>query len=147
APIIVLTAALGHLISGPWDALRCRQAVGFAGAALVCLLAALVNPYGIGLYAHVFSLLFSSGVTEVIAESQPIPFGKGDARVVEWVILALIALPTIGAGRITRYELSHALVWLHLSLVSVRHAPLFALAVAPGLARLLDGFFRPGPVV
>jgi hypothetical protein len=42
-----------------------------------------------------------------------------------------------------RYNLTHALVWLHLSLVSVRHAPLFALAVAPGLAQLLEGLPLP----
>ena len=53
----------------------------------------------------------------------------------EWVLLALIALPTISIGRMTRYELVHAAVWLHSSLASVRHAPLFALAVAPGFAR------------
>ena len=38
----------------------------------------------------------------------------------------------------------HALVWLHLALGTVRHAPLFALAVAPGLAGLLDGMLSLG---
>jgi hypothetical protein len=138
-PLVVFTATAGHAISGRWDAARRREIATFAVAGVLCLVAVLVNPYGFGLYRHVTGLLLSSGVTELIEEYQPIPFGKGDARVVEWVILGLIALPTFVTARMSRYELAHALVWLHLGLASVRHAPLFGLAVAPGLARLLDG--------
>lgn len=111
----------------------------FAASGVLCLLAALVNPYGLGLYRHVGRLLVTSGVTGLITEYQPIPFGQPDARAVELVILSLIALPALSAGRMTRYELTQTVVWLHLSLASVRHAPLFALAAAPGLARLVDG--------
>jgi hypothetical protein len=100
--------------------------------------AALVNPYGFGLYQHVGRLLISSGVTELIDEYQPIPFGKPTTRGVELIVLGLISVPTFSKGRMTRYELTHALVWLHFSLSSVRNLPLFALAVAPGLARMLD---------
>ena len=143
-PIVVFTAAVGHAISGRCDRARRLEIARFIAAGVLCLAAALVNPYGFGLYHHVAGLLFSSGVTQLIQEYQPIPFGKGDARVVEWVILGLIALPCFASARMTRYESTHALVWLHLGLVSVRHAPLFALAVAPGLARLLDGLLSPG---
>ena len=137
-PLIIFSAALGHAISGPWDRER-RQATGaFVASGVLCLAAAVVNPYGFGLYRHVAQLLVTSGVTEMIQEYQPIPFGHPDSRVYEWVLLALVAVPTFVAGRMTRYELIHAAVWLHLSLSSVRNAPLFALAVAPGLARLLD---------
>lgn len=139
APVIVFTSALGHAVSGRWDAARRRGVGAFVAAGVLCLPAALVNPYGFGLYRHVGRLLVSSGVTELIDEYQPIPFGRHDARAVECVVLALIALPALTAARMTRYELAHALVWLHLSLASVRHAPLFALAVAPGLARLAEG--------
>jgi len=140
-PLIVLTAAVGHAISGTWDAARRRNVAAFVAAGLLCLAAGLINPYGVDLYRHAFRLL-SSGVTGLIEEYQPVPFGKPDARAYEWVLLALVAVPTLAAGRASRYELAHALVWLHLSLASVRHAPLFALAVAPGLARLLDGLPR-----
>jgi hypothetical protein len=141
APVVVATAAAGHAISGPLDRSRRREVLKFAAIVPLCLAAALLNPYGLGLFRHVAGLLVSSGVTELIEEYQPIPFGKPDARAVECVVLALVALPAIAAGRMSRYELAHALVWLHLSLASVRHAPLFGLAVAPGLARLLDGLF------
>jgi hypothetical protein len=138
-PLIVVTAGLGHAVSGRWDRER-RRCVGFFGVcAALCSVAALINPYGVGLYVHVGRLLISSGVTSLIEEYQPIPFGRPDARAVELVVLALVGLPTIAATRMSRYELVQTLVWMHLSLASVRHAPLFALAVAPGLARLIDG--------
>ena len=136
-PVIVLTAGLGHAISGSWDAARRKEVGLFAVAGVLCFAAALINPFGLDLYRHVGRLLVSSGVTELIEEYQPIPFGKPDMRVYEWVLIAWLAVPTFVSGRMSRYELIHALVWLHFSLASVRNAPLFALAVAPGLARLL----------
>ncbi len=138
-PLIVLTAALGHAVSGPWNSERRRGVATFLFAFLLCLLAALLNPYGFELYRHVGRLLVSSGVTELIEEYQPVPFGKPDARAFEWTLLALVALPVVSTSRMSGYQLAHTLVWLHLSLASVRHAPLFALVAAPGLARLLDG--------
>jgi len=139
APVVAFTAAVGHAVSGPWTPARRRGVALFVAAGLLCLPAALVNPYGLGLYRHVGRLLVTSGVTELIEEYQPVPFGRPEARAVEWLILAMVALPAVSAGRPTRYDLAHALAWLHLSLASVRHAPLFALAAAPVLAALLDG--------
>ncbi len=138
-PVIVLTAALGHAIAGPWSDQRARQTLRFAAAFLACLAAGLLNPYGLGLYRHVARLLYSSGVTSLIIEYQPAPFGKPEAEVLEWVLLALVALPVVSARRVDRYQLAHVLVWLHLALTSIRNAPFFALAAAPALASLLDG--------
>jgi hypothetical protein len=138
-PVIVVTAAIGHAISGAWDAARRRNLVKFGAAALACVIAALANPYGFGLYRHVGHLLFSSGVTSLITEYQPAPFGKPEAEVLEWVLLAFVGLPVVSARRIERYHLVHVLVWLHLALTSIRNAPFFALAAAPALATLLDG--------
>lgn len=138
-PVIVLTAALGHAISGDWDESRKRDVLKFGAVFVLCVLTPLINPYGIGLYRHVFHLLGSSGVTPLIQEYQPISFGQADSRLVEWVILGLIALPTFSSRRIDRYDLAHSLVWLHFALASVRHAPLFAIVVAPALSKLLDG--------
>jgi hypothetical protein len=144
-PLIVLTAGFGHAISGAWDERRQRELVPFAAAFVASCLAPLVNPYGFGLYRHVGHLLVSSGVTEIIAEYQPISFGKAEFRLAEWVVLALIALPAFSRTRMSRYDVLHTLVWLHFALGSVRQTPLFALAAAPGLARLLDGVLSESP--
>jgi hypothetical protein len=138
-PVIVLTAALGHAISGPWDEARKVNIVRFGIVFVLACLAPLLNPYGFGLYRHVGQLLVGSGVTELIDEYQPLPFGKAQARVAEWVILALLAAPTFSTRRLGRYDLVQTLAWLHLALGSTRNAPLFALIAAPGLAHLIDG--------
>jgi hypothetical protein len=138
-PVIVLGAAVGHALSGPLDPARRRELGKFASVFVLACAAPLVNPYGLGLYRHVGHLLVSSGVTDLIDEYQPIPFGKANGRVMEWVVLALVAVPSLSARRIERYALVQMVVWLHLSLASIRHAPLFALAAAPALAQTLEG--------
>jgi hypothetical protein len=138
-PVITATAALGHAISGPWDAARRRNVLKFAATVALCCVAGLINPYGLGLYRHVANLLVSSGVTSLIIEYQPPAFGKPEAEALEWVLLALVALPVLTSRRIERYHLAHVLVWLHLGLTSIRNIPFFAMAAAPGLATLLDG--------
>ncbi len=142
-PLIVATAALGHAISGPWDKARRRDLSRFAVILAACLLAALVNPYGVSLYRHVAKLLFSSGVTSLIIEYQPAPFGKPEAEALEWALLALVALPVVSSRRVERYHLAHVLVWLHLALTSIRNAPFFAMAAAPALAALVERIADP----
>jgi hypothetical protein len=138
-PLIAATAGFGHAISSPWDTPRRREVAKFAAATVLSCLAALANPYGIGLYRHVANLLVSSGVTSMIQEYQPAPFGKPGADVLEWVLLALIGLSVVSSRRIDRYQLVHVLVWLHLALTTIRNAPFFAMAAAPALASLIDG--------
>jgi hypothetical protein len=138
-PVIVATAAVGHAISGRWDSSRRRELAKYAAVSCFALVTALLNPYGFDLYRHIAKLLVSSGVTRLIVEYQPAPFGKPEAEALEWVLLALIALPVVSSRRIERYQLTHVLVWLHLALTSIRNAPFFAMAVAPGLATLIDG--------
>jgi hypothetical protein len=137
-PAIVVTAALGHAISGPWDRPRQRETATFLLAFVASCFSALLNPYGWELYQHVGNLLVYSGVTSLISEYQPAPFGKPEAKVLEMVLLALIGLPAIANRRVDRYHLAHVLVWLHLALTSIRNAPLFALVAAGPLANLLD---------
>jgi hypothetical protein len=144
-PLIVAMALGGEAISGAWDAARRRRLATFGIVLVLSMAAPLLNPYGVGLYRHVAELLYGSGVTDLIDEYRPAPFGRGEARVLEWVILALIALPLVSKGRPERYDLVLALGWLHLALGSIRHAPFFAMAAAPVLASLLDGL--PGTAV
>jgi hypothetical protein len=138
-PIILGAAMLGHAVSGPWDASRKARVVEYAGVIGLTCLATLCTPYGIDLHRHVVRLLLTSGVTDLVDEYQPMPFGRATARVFEWVIIALVALPSLTRRRISRYDLAQGLVWLHLALSSIRHAPLFALAIAPALGHLFDG--------
>lgn len=142
-PLIVATAAVGHAVSGAWTAERRRQVGIYLAVLLLSTLAPLANPYGWGLYRHVFGLLFASGVTRLINEYQPSPFGHMDVMVLEWAILALVAVPAFARNQLDRYQAVPIVVWLHLALGSVRHVPLFAIAAAPGLAQVVDGLVAP----
>ncbi len=145
-PLIVASAGMGEAISGAWDEGRRRKLATFGLVLVSSLAAALVNPYGVGLYRHVGNLLVGSGVTDLIDEYRSAPFGRAEARVLEWVVLAMVALPVVSRGRPSRYDLAPTIVWLHLALGSIRHAPLFAMASAPLLACWLDGLLTPAPV-
>ena len=92
-----------------------RRVARFALACLASCLAGLVNPYGLGLYRHVVRLLLSSGVTSMIDEYQPAPFGQSRALILELIVLALIGLPAVVRARPGRYAMVHLLVWLHLA--------------------------------
>ena len=138
-PVIVATAGLGHAISGRWDTPRRRRVMEFATAFAISCLAGLANPHGIKLYSHVWYLLVTSGLTSLIDEYQPAPFGKAETIIFEGMLLALVALPVVSSRRIARYQLAHVMVWLHLALTSIRNAPLFAIAAAPALASLIEG--------
>ena len=140
-PIVVASAIGGEAISGVWDPSRRRRLATFAAVFGLALLAPLVNPYGFGLYRHVFGVLVGADVTDLIDEYKSAPFGRPEARVLEWVVLALVFLPAISKRKPDRYDLAPALVWLHLALGSIRHAPLFAFAAAPVLVRWIDGLF------
>jgi hypothetical protein len=146
-PAIVATAALAHAVSGSWNQGRMRNVLAFVLAFLASCVAALLNPYGLDLYRHVGNLLVSSGVTSLISEYQPAPFGQPEARVLELVLLALVGLPAVASRRLDRYQLVHLLIWMHLALTSIRYAPLFALVAAGPLAMLIDSVplsFRTG---
>ena len=100
-PGIVATAAVAHAVAGPWDGLGRREVARFGLAFVACCLAGLINPYGWNLYRHVGNLLVTSGVTTLIEEYQPAPFGKPEARVLEMTVLTPMALPVLvePAGR------------------------------------------------
>lgn len=139
--LIIATATLGHAVSGAWDNARLAQLRAFCLAFVAACAAPLLTPYGPDLYRHVYELLFSSGLTKMSEEFLPYRFGSLIPGPLEWTIIALVALPKFSRERPLIYDLAHALVWLHLGLITVRYSPIFGIAVAPMLARLLDGIF------
>ena len=97
-PLIVVDGGgSGTRSRGRWDAATARQARRRSRRPVVlCVLARRWSTLtGSGFTATSASCSCPSGVTDLIDEYQPIPFGKPDARVFEWVMLALVALPTV----------------------------------------------------
>ncbi len=143
-PVILGTAIAGEIVSGRWGDERRRRVRDLALVSAATGLATLFTPYGLDLHRHVVGLLVTSGVTGLIDEYQPMPFGKPTARVFEWILLGLVALPSLTGRKIGRYDMAHGLVWLHFALGSIRNAPLFGLAIAPALGRQFDGALSGG---
>ena len=69
----------------------------------------LANPTASACTGHVANLLVSSGVTKLIVEYQPPPFGKPDAEVLEWVLLALMPCRSSRRGGST--DISWPMCW------------------------------------
>jgi hypothetical protein len=135
-PILVACALAGERLSRPGDPRRART---FAAVLVLSLVAPMAGPYGTAVYGHAHAIVRGARVTDLIDEWQPVAFGAPRAFLMEATVLALVALPVLGRGRPSRFDLVPALAWLHLALGGQRHAPLFGLAVAPVLAALIEG--------
>lgn len=112
---------------------------------IVCALATLCNPYGWSLHRHIVSYLQSDWIRSSVAEFQSPQF-RGE-NLLQFEILLLGSLAVAGLhmsrGWAAWIEGAYVLVWAHLALGSVRHAPILILVGAPVLAveiyGLLDG--------
>jgi hypothetical protein len=71
--------------------------VGVTGA---CVLATLLNPYGVNLYSAVFEMPTQAGAFKLIAELQPPTF----RYVGDWALLALLGLAAFTLGSRVRYS-------------------------------------------
>jgi len=115
-----------------------RYLVLFAG----CAAASLVNPYGIALHAHVFEYLRSDWIRNLIQEFQAPTFRtEGQLQLEALLLMGLVVTGLL----LQRKQVTHAL-WLvflaHSSLISVRHAPIYAAVAAPLIAESASGWWR-----
>ncbi len=138
---VVLLACLGLLIAAKaiesWIVAPCWPAVRRYSAMLAgCSLATLVNPYGINLHLHIWAYLRADWIRNLVQEFQAPTFrGEGQLQYEALLILGLAAVGFL----LTRQRFMEAfwLVFLaHLSLTSIRHAPLYASVAGPIMATL-----------
>jgi len=108
-------------------------------AAVACFAATLANPYGFHLHQHVVSYLFSSNtVTAQVAEWLSPDFHNPRLHWLE-LLLPLGAAAGLWQGLRRRFAwCAVTLGWMHLTLVSVRNVPLFAIVCAAPLASLVE---------
>ncbi len=105
---------------------------------LAAVAATLITPYGWGLYEHVFGLLVTGDVTDLIQEYQPFAWNDASALIFHaTVVLVLVSWLRIRC-RLNGFEIILALTWMIAALLSRRHVPLFGIAVAPWIAQLWD---------
>ena len=108
----------------------------FGWVSVSCLLATLLNPYGVRLHLHIIqSFLTSSGWLHSITEHGSPDFHMGVVRCFEALLLAGLVVFSVSWKRLTFIELGLLTFWTHMGLYSVRHIPLYVLVVVPILVR------------
>jgi hypothetical protein len=116
------------------DMERLHGAYRYAKLTAACALASLINPYGIQLHIHVFEYLRSDWIRSVIQEFQAPTFRNENQ--LQYEVLLLVGL--VVAGSLFRRKQVVEGLWIvffgHMSLLSVRHVPIFVTIAAPLIA-------------
>jgi hypothetical protein len=114
----------------------------YAGVTAACEASSLVNPYGYQLHVHVLDYLRSDWIRNVIQEFQS-PSFRGESMM---QLEGLLFLGLIVAGFLLRRKQVVEALWIlyfaHLSLSSVRHAPVFVAVCTPLIASNLSDWYR-----
>jgi hypothetical protein len=132
--------ALGHQTGErSWPQIR-----RYSALLLGCSLASLANPYGIQLHLHIFEYLRADWIKDVVQEFQAPTFrSEGQLQFEALLLAGLIAI-----GFLLRRRLFAEALWVlflaHSSLISVRHAPLYATVAAPLVACEISEWWRAG---
>lgn len=137
-PVLLLVLALqgvGGSIEAWWNgaagAARWRPLARYGLLGTACLAASLVNPYGWALHGHILSYMQSSWIQEVVQEFQAPGFRAENERQFELLLLVSLLMAGQALRRRQVVEPLWVVMFAHLALTSVRHAPLFALVAAP----------------
>ncbi len=113
-----------------------------AGAIVVSLLAALLNPNHYKILVYPFQTLFDPAMQQYLVE-----WYSPDFHNIIWVpfailILAMIGIGMTGKGKISISRMLLVIVFGFAAFRSVRHIPLFAIAAAPVLAEQISQLFN-----
>ncbi len=135
-----IEAALGRQTGERrWPEIR-RYSALLAG----CSLASLLNPYGVQLQVHIVEYLRDDWIKNIVQEFQAPTFRSEGQLQFELLLLAGL----IASGFLLRRRLFTEALWVvflaHASLISVRHAPLYAAVAAPLIAGEISGWWRAG---
>jgi hypothetical protein len=126
-------AAEALLVSGRnWTA--ARRYAALTGA---CSLVTLLNPFGFNLHLHIAHYLRSNWIREAVDEFQSPKFRSENLFQFELLLLAGLLLAGILLSKRRIADALPVLFWAHLSLISVRHVPVFVIVVGPLIAQEL----------
>jgi hypothetical protein len=144
---VVFLACLGLLVAayGIETALglpRWPQIRRYSTLLMGCSLASLANPYGFQLHVHIYQYLRADWIKNIVQEFQAPTFrSEGQLQFEALLLAGLIAI-----GFLLRRRLFAEALWVlflaHSSLISVRHAPLYAAIAAPLIACEISEWWR-----
>jgi hypothetical protein len=141
-----LEAWFGEGLGGDLGAPRWRDVRRYATLLLGCSLASLINPYGIQLHVHIFEYLRADWIKDIVQEFQAPTFrNEGQLQYEALLLCGLILI-----GFLLRQRRFTEALWIlflaHASLISVRHAPIYATVAAPFIACQLSEWWSAGAV-
>ncbi len=111
-----------------------RKAKVLALAGTGCLIASLINPNGYHILAFPFTLISTKVFVNNIQEYLSPDFHNINVMAFKLLIYSAIAVFAVSRRKLDFLELILVLLFLHMSLTSVRHIPLFGIIVGPILA-------------
>jgi hypothetical protein len=139
AGLVITLAALaaGHVLEADWT-----RAKRYGFTAIACLAAAVVNPYGFQLLVHMQQYLRAGWIREMVEEFQAPKLETPAGMYFEALLFAGIAVAAKLAWERRFAPALLIIAWGHAALLSVRHVPIFALLIAPFLAREITLLMR-----
>lgn len=109
-----------------------------AVATVACIAAAVINPYGYHILLFPFKLTSTKEIMDSISEFMSPNFHENYVKSFEIFLLLLLAVLGISKFKLNTIETLLILLFTYMSLYSARYIPLFAIIVAPILARQLQ---------
>jgi hypothetical protein len=110
-------------------------------AMVACAGAALINPYGFGLFGYIANYLHGSKVLAETGEFlSPVFHGQLQPTCLEILFALLIFGLAFGARRLTLPTVLMCIAFAHLALSGLRNLPLFVIVSLPAIARSWSGF-------
>lgn len=136
--LLVIGSEIETRLTGFAPAARWRHPILLAACSAVTV----INPYGVQLHVHIVEYLRSDWIRNLVQEFQA-PTFRSEGQV-QFELLLILGLLCAGVF-ILQKRIPEAL-WLvflaHASLVSVRHAPVYAMVCAPLLAGELSCWWK-----
>lgn len=147
--ILLLIFALGNYLTGVTSSNQEIRGKSkslswyFTKVTLLCLAVTLINPYGYRVHKHIFdSYLHSQYLVDRITEFASPNFHTTVVTFFELIVLCSIIILGISHKRLNFIEIGLILFWTHMALFSVRHVPLYTLAIVPVLVGHLTDYLK-----
>ncbi len=138
---------LGNLLQSLFGPIETREPARTRVRALavttgLCLLAAVINPYGVNILLFPFRLVDNKYLMDHVTEFLSPNFHE--PLLFKYLLLGMIALFAVGRRKLTTIELLLILFFTNMALYSIRHVPLFAIISAPILLRCIEPLLSEG---
>jgi hypothetical protein len=137
---LITAGAAMHCVFSPARDWRVPLRYGLLTAG--CMLASVINPYGVRLHAHIAEYLRSDFIKNTIQEFQSPVFRSEASLQYEAVLISGLICVGLLLWRRQYPEAFTVLYFAHMSLMSARHVPLYVIVAGPVIAMEFTRLWR-----